>query len=89
MALDIGHMMGGGFLTGDSSGWAQGVAQASVPITNLSPHVDGGTHSALSGTNAGAAPDSAKTLRVAAGIVIVALLLLWLSGGLMFKSSAL
>ena len=89
MALDIGHMMGGGFLTGDSSGWAGGVAQATVPVTNLAPHVDGGTHSALSGTNAGAPPEAHRTLRFAVGIVVAALLLLWMSGSLLFRSSIL
>ena len=85
--MDIGHMIGANNWPGDASGWKGGVAQASIPVTNLSPHVDGGLQGA---TGSAVAPASAvKTLHVATGIVVLAMVLLWLMGTLVFKSARL
>jgi hypothetical protein len=86
MSLDIGKAMGLGSV-GDSSGWAMGVAQASIPVTNLAPHVDGGQHSA-SGNRVSSA-DAVRTMHWSAATVLGALALLWLMGGFVFKSARL
>ena len=54
-------------------------AQASIPVTNLAPHVDGGD-SPVSTKDIGSA-DQQETLWYAAGIVVAAIVLLWFFGG--------
>lgn len=72
-----------GFSPGDSSGY--GTPQHVRPATDLSPHVDGGPSSSAQ-TNAGASADASSNLYVCAGIVIGAVLLLWLLGAVVFRS---
>lgn len=84
--MDMGALLGSTMWPGDASGWPGGNAQASVPVTNLSPHVDGGAHSA---GQANAHPSGSQTLRYSAVIVLSAIALLWLSGTLLFKSASL
>lgn len=62
-----------------------GGAQAVVPVTDLSAHVDGGRSSSAS-TNAGSSADAQRNMYYAAGIVIGATVLLWLLGALVFRS---
>lgn len=59
--------------------------QPTEKATNLSPHVDGGQASAL---HTNTATDT-RILHTAIAIVLVALLLLWLMGGLVFRSATL
>lgn len=81
MAFHAGDLISG--LAGTQSGWSGGVAQAQDPVTDLSAHVDGGTPTATTGTNAGT---DTTVLHWAAGIVVVAGLLLWFMGGIVFRS---
>ena len=83
--MDIGAAIKFNSWPGDSSGWTDGVAQASIPVTNLSPHVDGGPHSAAVTD----LPDASSTLKFAAVIALSALVLLWFSGTLMFSGARL
>jgi len=83
--MDIAGMMSG--TVGDLSGWAGGNAQASMPVTNLGQHVDGGGHSAGYAAPAGVGGHGTKNF--AAGIVIAALIGLWLMGALVLRTSAL
>lgn len=55
------------------------------PVTDLSPHVDGGPDSTR-GSNKVSDADARKNLWDAAAIVIAAVLFLWLSGALVFRS---
>ncbi len=73
-------------IIGNRSGWPGGVAQATVPVTNLTPHVDGGGASAQT-ANRAADPDSRQTLYWSAAIVFLAVALLWSGGTLVFKGS--
>lgn len=84
--MDIGHMIGANKWPGDSSGWGEGVAQASVPVTNLSPHVSGGGDSSYNGE--GGMTEHA-TLRYSVALVAGALGLLWFMGMFAFKSASL
>lgn len=77
MAFDFSGMVG------DRAAWAGGTAQPR-PVTDLSPHVDGGQSS----TNpAGAAnPVQAKsTLYMSASYVLFAIALLWVLGAVVFR----
>lgn len=78
-------MIGANTWPGDSSGWKQGVAQASVPVTNLAPHVDGGANSAMSHADS----DAYGTAKYASALVLGALALLWFMGAFAFKSASL
>lgn len=78
--LHMGDYLG---IPGNSSGWKAGNAEATGSLTDLSPHVDGGSATGATGTNA--ATDRTN-LHYAAGIVIVAGLLLWFFGAIVFKS---
>lgn len=80
MALHIGDYLN---LPGESSGWSQGTAQAQGSVTDLSPHVDGGSPTGSTNTNAGA---DTTVLYWSAGIVVAAGILLWFLGGVVFKS---
>ena len=64
------------------------VPQLTEKVTNLSPHVDGGSTSSSVGARA-SAPDDRRVLHIAAGIVLLALALLWLMGGILFRSASL
>lgn len=75
-------------LVGDMSGWPGGTAQATKPVTDLSPHVDGGPQGA-SGGNATANAQSVKVMHLMAAIVLIALAVLWLSGALVFRGARL
>jgi beta-lactamase regulating signal transducer with metallopeptidase domain len=68
-----------------------GNTQASQPVTNLSPHVDGGPASArgAAGSNAASSADDKMCLHVACGIVLAAVLLLWVMGALVFSTARL
>lgn len=84
MAVEWGSLLG---MPGDTAGWSGGIAQASVPVTDLSPHVDGGQSqgtSAAANMNAGS---SITTLHDAVGVVLAAIILLYLMGALVFKGS--
>lgn len=71
MGFDMGHMF---------------PAQAPVrPVTDLSPHVDGGPNSARLST-VSAANDDRGTLHDAAAIVAVAFVLLWVAGAFSFRN---
>lgn len=59
--------------------------QPTHPVTNLSPHVSGGN----SNNNAQASGDSKTTMYWSAGIVVTALVILWLSGALVFRGAIL
>lgn len=62
-------------------------AQHTQPVTNLSPHVDGGNAGGVNGSAANytASADATKCLHTAAAIVAIALALLWLMGALAFR----
>lgn len=64
---------------------------ASMPVTNLSPHVDGGPSSArgAAGSNAGTSRADKMCLHTACGIVLLALVLLWAMGALVFRTARL
>lgn len=66
-------------------------AQASTPVTNLSPHVDGGPSSArgAAGSNAAMSGDDKAVCHIACGTVLAALILLWLMGALVFRTARL
>lgn len=69
MGFDMGHMF---------------PAQTPTrPVTDLSPHVDGGPNAAVAPAGS---YDDRGTLHDAAAIVAVALIVLWLSGAMAFRS---
>lgn len=63
-------------------------SEATQPVTNLSPHVDGGRGGSQD-RNMAASADEAQILHIAVAIVVVSLALLWLLGGLAFRSARL
>lgn len=83
MAFHVGDLLGMEASVGNRSGWSAGNSEAQGSVTDLSPHVDGGTPTGSTMTNAGA---DTTVLHWAAGIVIVSGLLLWFLGGVVFKS---
>jgi len=75
--MDIGASFG------DKLGWTGG--QASVPVTNLTPHVDGGESAVnVSGTMA-PSDDQNVILYGGAGVVAGAIVLLWFFGAFALK----
>ena len=90
--MDIGGLLSG--MPGDASGWQGGIAQPTASITDLSAHVDGGvgrfgqmttaTHGA---TGASGMASATSTMHFAAGIVVAAIVALWVLGLLVFKGS--
>ena len=61
-------------------------AQSQRNADDLSPHVSGGDSQAVNAAaNTNAPAESVTILRVSAGIVAAALLLLWLLGGVVLK----
>ena len=62
--------------------------QASQPVTNLSPHVDGGQGGSTN-SNVSASASEAAVLRACVGVIVAALVLLYLLGGLAFRSARL
>jgi hypothetical protein len=70
------------------STWSGGIAPTKS-ITDQSDHIDGGSLRSANGTNA-ASPDHARSVMFyAAAIVLGALALLWLSGGITLRSARL
>lgn len=80
MPFDVGASVG------NASGWLNGFTTPTAPVTDLSPHVDGGPVHANVGSNVNA---DTSVLHIAAGIVIVALVLLWVLGALVIKTANL
>ena len=77
MPFDFGAM--GAHLSGGSA--------ASQPVSDLSPHVDGGQGTpANSNMNAG---DARTVMHIACAYVLLALLLLWLSGTIVLHGAKL
>ena len=80
-------------MIGDMSGWAQGIAQPTVSVTDLSMHNDdigvGVGAQQSGGSNANAAAQSVKVMHTSAAIVLVAIALLWLGGTVVFKGARL
>lgn len=70
---------------GDLSSWAQGNSEPTATVTDLSAHVDGGPNSAR-GSNMMTTDHARMNLYGAASIVAAAVLLLWLSGALVFRT---
>lgn len=84
MSSPLDMLMGG---VGNAATWAGGIAPVK-PVTDQSDHYNGGAASSA-GSNS-VAPDAAKrVLHMAAGIVIVALVLLWLMGAFPLRSGRL
>ena len=79
MAIDVGN----------AAGWLNGHASPSTPVTDLSPHVDGGPVNAQRNSNANATGDGKAALHMGAAIVVGALVALWLMGVIVFKSANL
>jgi len=87
MAFNLDPSQIGDLFSGGGNGYGA-VPQSTEKITNLSPHVDGGSTSSSVGARA-TAPSDRRVLHVAAGIVLVSLALLWLMGGVLFRSASL
>jgi hypothetical protein len=86
MAFDMAQSFGGGSsFAGDLSGWAGGVSAPVAKVTDMSAHVDGGPDSAR-GSNVMTTDGARMNLYCASAIVAVAVLLLWASGALVFRS---
>ena len=88
--MDIAGMLGG--MPGDASGWQGGIAQPTASVTDLSAHVDGGSgrFGQMTVAHAAGAPAMAtatSTAHFAAGIVVAAIVALWVLGLLVFKGS--
>jgi hypothetical protein len=73
------------------SGWSGGVAQSTQPVSDLTPQVTGGQDGGQDGggaaRNSAARPSERRVLHVSIGLILGALLLLWLMGGLVFRSA--
>lgn len=83
MPFDMGRQIG--LSAGDfGGGGVAAVRQASHPVTDLSPHVDGGQSSSAM-TNASANSDETRQMYLCAIIVLSALAALWLLGALVFR----
>ena len=89
--MDIAGMLGG--MPGDASGWQGGIAQPTASVTDLSAHVDGGSgrfgqgQVALVHGGSVATAGALGTAHFAAGIVVAAIVALWVLGLLVFKGS--
>ena len=87
--MDVAGLLG---MPGDASGWQGGIAQPTASVTDLSAHVDGGvgrfgqmttaTHHSAAGM-----ATATGTVHFAAGIVVAAIVALWVLGLLVFKGS--
>lgn len=71
---------------GNASGWLEGNASPSTPVTDLSPHVDGGPNSAQPHSNQNS--DKA-VLHIAVIYVLTALALLWFMGVVVIRTARL
>ncbi len=60
-------------------------AQASIPVTDLSPEVDGGQSATGAVRAFNSTEDETTILHYSAGIVIAAVALLWLMGSIAFR----
>lgn len=78
MGFDFGSV-------GDLSSWGPGVSAPAAKVTDLSAHVDGGPDSAR-GTNVMTDEGARMNLYCAAAIPAIAILFLWASGSLVFKT---
>ena len=87
--MDITGLLGG--MPGDASGWQGGIAQPTASVTDLSAHVDGGAgrfgQMAVHAAHSGGSASAVSTTHFAAGIVIAAIVALWVLGLLVFKGS--
>lgn len=75
MPLDMGSLVTGPVM-----------AQPTEKATNLTAHVEGPTGPSNAVSNSTAAVSAKTTMHYAAGIVISAVVLLWLCGAIVFKS---
>ena len=73
---------------GNATGHVLAGAQPTMKKTDLSPHVDGGQTSTAS-ARGNASPDAVKVLHIAAAYVLLALLLLWITGTLVLRGARL
>ena len=89
--MDIAGMLGG--MPGDASGWQGGIAQPTASVTDLSAHVDGGAGhfgqpmTVAHGAHSAGAASAVSTTHYAAGMVVAAIVALWVLGLLVFKGS--
>lgn len=79
---------GGGNGPGNNAMWSGGISPIK-PVTDQSDHVSGGNLSGSGGSNSAAGAPAKTVLYTAAGIVLAALLLLWLLGGVVVKGASL
>jgi hypothetical protein len=81
MSSPLDMIIGGG----NTAVWAGGIAPVK-PITDQTDHYAGGAPSS-SGTNASSTQYSRSVLHTAAMLVIAAVVILWVMGGMGFRSS--
>jgi hypothetical protein len=83
MSSPLDMLIGGGGGAGNTSVWSGGISPV-TPVTDQSMHYNGGT---ATGNNA-VAPAGAKSVMYwAAGIVIAAIVILWILGAVTFRSA--
>ena len=70
-------------LVGDKMGYTDG--QASIPVTDLSSHVDGGQSAVSAHANTNSSDLETTVLYGGAAIVAAALGVLWFLGGIAFR----
>lgn len=87
MGFDFGAALPSFGSVGDSGGWGMGnsTPQATATVTDLSAHVDGGPASSR-GSNVVVQESAKMNLYSSAAIVLAALVLLFLSGAIVFRS---
>ena len=81
-ALDA--LIGGGGGTGNTSVWAGGISPM-TPVTDQSQHYTGA--GSATGANAQAPVAAKAVMYISAGIVVGAIVLLWLLGGISLRSA--
>lgn len=69
------------------SGWSGGVAQSTQPVSDLTPQVTGGQDGGGAARNSAARPSEKRVLHVSIAMILGALVLVWLMGGLVFRSA--
>lgn len=80
-------------MPGDASGWQGGIAQPTASVTDLSAHVDGGAAGRFGqmtvahGAHSAGSVNAVSTTHYAVGIVLAAIVALWVLGLLVFKGS--
>ena len=70
-------------LAGDKSGWPGG--QATVPVTDLSPHVDGGSSAVNVAAGVAGTDDQRSVMYGGIAVVLGAVALLWFFGAFAFR----